>query len=558
MRDNSKQYEIIPGFYEDSNPFGYWDGESKGLILTGSSYASLVRDFTVSKSTSIKAEISSQVNFYNLVKAGTEFTSIYLDFEKGIIQPFTNNKKYQGHLTMNGSPVQAAFFIQDKFESKQFSVNAGLRLEYFDLHSNWFRLNDKYINPYYRSTTILDKMESKAKWKLSPRFGAACMLTNTTRMFFNYGYFYQPQQYENLYQIPSTSNQEMVSWNDPNIEPVKTISYEAGFEQTFLKDFLFHVNFYLNSISNISGFVSNNYYAYDFSVTHLSDNIKRTNRGIELSLQKTKGRWLTGFINYTYQVNKTNSSSSSKYYDDHYIQKQWDLRASKIEDKPEPRPFARAAINLHTPDDYGPSLFTHNLLGGLGLNFIIDWQAGGKFTWNPEKRSVVYNVEAVDFLNTALRLDKIVNLGKIKLQVFLDIDNVFNTLRLWDVNNYYYLYSLHLPESNAYNNIPGNDKIGDYRKPGVEFQPMQYIQEIDFSEQPARTKVIFYEKKSGQFWQYTDNKNLPVAERWKIVDAAKIEKINKDKAYIDMPSASTFWFLNPRKIYFGINVSFNF
>jgi len=36
-----------------------------------------------------------------------------------------------------------------------------------------------------------------------------------------------------------------------------------------------------------------------------------------------------------------------------------------------------------------------------------------------------------------------------------------------------------------------------------------------------------------------------------------MDKILEDKAYIDMPNPSTFWFLNPRNIYFGIRLSFN-
>jgi hypothetical protein len=42
------------------------------------------------------------------------------------------------------------------------------------------------------------------------------------------------------------------------------------------------------------------------------------------------------------------------------------------------------------------------------------------------------------------------------------------------------------------------------------------------------------------------------------VDQAKIDQINTDKTYIDMPNAQTFWFLNPRNVFFGIRLSFDF
>ena len=146
----------------------------------------------------------------------------------------------------------------------------------------------------------------------------------------------------------------------------------------------------------------------------------------------------------------------------------------------------------------------------------------------------------------------------------MDMDNVLNDLRLYiprGVNNTSeyddYMRSLHLPESNTYYNIPGHDKVGDYRKPGVEYQPIEYMNELDRNYE-GQKRPIYYERKTGQYWQYTDNPNIPVYQRWSRVDQSRIDKINRDKAYIKMPSASTFWFLNPRTIFFGMNISFLF
>ncbi|MEJ2055458.1 MAG: hypothetical protein P8X42_16195, partial [Calditrichaceae bacterium] len=41
------------------------------------------------------------------------------------------------------------------------------------------------------------------------------------------------------------------------------------------------------------------------------------------------------------------------------------------------------------------------------------------------------------------------------------------------------------------------------------------------------------------------------------VDSKRMDKILEDKAYIDMPNNTSFNFLNPRQIFFGINISFN-
>jgi hypothetical protein len=162
---------------------------------------------------------------------------------------------------------------------------------------------------------------------------------------------------------------------------------------------------------------------------------------------------------------------------------------------------------------------------------------------------VAYNVEAKDFFNTYLRVDKTLALGKFRTQLFVDISNALNTRRLWNTGDYDYLASLHLPRSDVYANIPGKDKVGEYRKPDVEFQPMK--SGVDLTKPPAAgDRAWYYHPASGTYYEGVNG-------QWVQVDESRLDKALKDKAYIDMPNASTYWFLDPRKIYFGLRVSFD-
>jgi hypothetical protein len=196
------------------------------------------------------------------------------------------------------------------------------------------------------------------------------------------------------------------------------------------------------------------------------------------------------------------------------------------------------------------------------LNATVDWQAGYWTTWNiTGLASTAYNVQAVDFWNTALRVEKSIPIGKFKVQLFMDVSNVLNTLKLWGFDpgnqNDPYMNSLHLPKSDAYPNIPGDDKVGMYRTPGVDWQPELNVRTVDRTRS-GEIRPIYYEGVSGQYWQYIDNPNIPVYQRWTKVDQARMDQINRDKAYINMPNASTFWFLDPRNIHFGLKLSFDF
>jgi outer membrane receptor protein involved in Fe transport len=557
-RNASQLDEVIPGYFENGNPFGYWpDDYTQGLIITGGQHFSKARDFSVVNSTTLKADLSSQINFQNLVKAGVEFLYNDLNFDYGTIQSGGQaSERYSSRVKMRVFPVQASAYLQDKLEFKEFTVNAGLRLDYINSNTNWWNI-DPYSSFFADTTTAIafSKIKSEAQWQLSPRLGISHPISENAKLFFNYGHFKQVPQYESMFRVQRNDAGQMTSFGNPNLILAKTISYELGFDYVVFEDYLLQVAAFYNDITNQQDFTTYNDLTSGYTYTKATSNNYQDVRGFELTLRKTTGRWWSGFVNYTYQTSTTGHFGSAQRYDDMTAQKNYDEATVNIyQDRPLPQPYARANLNLFTPQDFGPSVFGHNILGGFGLNVVLDWQAGPWTTWNPGSLSyVAYNVKAVDFFNTSLRVDKTVSVGKFRIQLFIDVNNVFNTLRLWNTGDYNYMASLHLPKSKDYTNMVGDDKVGDYRTLGVDFQPMQ--SGVDLT-QPGKSRLIYYDDnvKShtfGKYYEYVNN-------QWSEVEKNRIDKILVDKAYIDMPNASTYWFLDPRKIYFGLKISFDF
>jgi hypothetical protein len=224
-----------------------------------------------------------------------------------------------------------------------------------------------------------------------------------------------------------------------------------------------------------------------------------------------------------------------------------------------PTPYARANLNFSTPSDFGPRLLNHNILGDFMVSTLLKWTAGNWETYNPQNApGIVNNVQHVDYFDASVRASKSLGFKYFNLQLYVDISNLFNTLRLNNTGDVDYKRSLHLPESDAYLNIPGDDKLGDYRTPGVDWVPEEYQKDMTKTMQGVGSTVaIYFEASTGKYWHYVDNPTIPVRQRWEVVDQARIDQINKDKAYINMPSPSTLWFLNPRNITFGVRVSFD-
>jgi len=139
--------------------------------------------------------------------------------------------------------------------------------------------------------------------------------------------------------------------------------------------------------------------------------------------------------------------------------------------------------------------------------------------------------------------------------LFVEVDNLLNTKRLsgasfYDSNDEKdYFNSLHLPKNKAYNNIPGNDKVGDYREDDVKFQPIEAVGTIDSKTDPVEG-VFYYEKTTQKYMYYADGS-------WKDVPENTIKKVLEDKAYINMPNQDSFNFLNPRQVFFGLRMSFD-
>jgi len=532
----------------------------------------LARDNSTVSSITVKADLSSQINFSNLVKTGIEFVYNDLDLNYGFIQMQTGGVQYANHIIMHNYPIRAAAYIQDKLETQGFILNAGLRLDYSNSKTDWWALDP--FNPLlysfkYTDTTTLAMTSPKGQWDISPRLGISHPITENSKLYFNYGHFKQMPQYESAYRFDRSTGNSLVRLGDPNLTLARTISYELGYDhQLFDGQLLIQLAAFYRDISdqqNTTTYTTRDGTAYTITTSTSYSDI----RGFELTLRKSARRWFSGFLNYTYQATSNGNFGENRVYEDPAAQREYDENSAfSYQIRSIPAPFARANLNFSTPPDFGPWL-GHDILGDIMVNLLLRWNAGGWTTYNPNNagtskgslniadtpsNKIQNNVQFVDYFNASLRVSKAITFKHVNVQLFADVSNLFNAMRLNNTNDIDYRLSLHLPKSEAYNNIPGDDKFGDYRKPGVEWQPEE--NGVNLDGVPASTRAIYYDGNTETYWQYTNDPSIPnIRDRWSQVDQKRIDQVNKDKAYINMPNPSTYWFLNPRNITYGLSVS---
>ncbi len=525
LRDTTKRYEPVPGYFVDEAPYGYWGYSATGpaaMHLGG--WMNLGRDKSTIATTSAFLTYNNQISKHHLIKSGLSF--IYNDYN---IHAYTENpamSTWNRSMIYHIFPYRIGAYAADKMEFEGFIANLGLRMDYSDAN-----VNKLILDPYSELFTAaygnqLEELASKEKAKpsftVSPRVGISHPITENSKLYFNYGHYRSEPFSSYRFKIQRESNGTVTSIGDPNLGQEKTIAYEVGYEHNLADEFLLKVAGYYKDITDQPGWVY--YKSDDVGYYKAANNNYQDIRGFELTLTKRSGRWITGFVNYTYDVSSSGYFGLLKYYKNPKEQRDY-LKENPVLYRVHPRPYARANIDLHTPQDYGMKWMSLYPFGGWKLNVLTDWKTGSYYTYNPNRvAGVVDDTQWLDWFNTNLRLSKNLDFKTFKIRFFMDIDNLFNNKymsRAGFSDNYDwedYLQSLNFSWEKGVEK--GNDKIGDYRPAGVAYDPLE-----------------------------ANPDNDPAIK-------ARNDKRKANKSYIDMPNISSLTFLNPRAFTFGITINF--
>ena len=591
LRDTTNRYEIVDGYFVDEAPYGYWaygTGSLEGMRTGG--WMNLGRENSVINTTSFRFDFVSQLNNKNQFKTGLKL--VYNDYD---IRSYTSNRNPEGKTVMDTwnreqvyrvYPFRIGAYVQDKLEFEGFIANLGVRFDLSDANVDWFDL-DRYDEYYEQGSGKLIEKEvpvkkAETQWCFSPRINVSHPITVDSKLYFNYGHYYTEPSSTYRFRLQRENNGLVTSIGNPGMAMEKTVSYELGYSHNLFDQFLLNISAYYKDVTNQSGsiyyeniFSTAKYYKYD-------NNNYEDIRGFEFTFDKRIGDWVTGFLNYTYMVRTYGYFGYTKYYEDPNKMRDY-LRMNPTITRPYPTPYMRANIDFHTPLIYGPTVMGLYPIGGWNLNLLANWNAGRYTTYNPENiPGLINNVQWKDTYNLNLRLSKTFKFDKFSLRFFADFSNVFNTKFLSyagfsDSYDYgYYMESLHFDWEEGIQD--GDDRVGEYRKDGVDFVPMKNIeysvtdlQDLELNINLDENGVYYYEgypiigvetDQSGSI-SYVYDKSNTIKEyygyangEWVEMNKSKVNDLLEDKAYIDNPNLEYFRFLNPRQIKLGITITF--
>ena len=337
--------------------------------------------------------------------------------DRGDIRDFYNHRPWEG-----------AIYVQDKMEFEGLIVNAGFRWD-FVFHDPWLIEESREQVARQQPGALL---ADRGTYKVSPRLGISHPITETSKLYFNYGHFYQAPDFQYFYRSATASITSASVVGNPNLEHEKTVQYELGVNTQVAKDWVVDIAGYYRDIYNLISTVPerfgpitiDRYYNLDYGRV----------RGVEVTLEKQYSSYWSMSWNYdfSYAFGKASSETAGIVArlsnvpvntDEHPLN--WDETHKitswvtvQIPHKDHPRWFG-----LWWPDDWlltlqweygsGKPYTPSTYVTGLSSNLIAENSSRQPWT------------ETTD-----LRFEKYFRMKDLKLTLGVDVNNLFNKRNL--------------------------------------------------------------------------------------------------------------------------------
>lgn len=455
-------------------------------------------DSSYTLSTTLKGSYTAQLGQYHQFETGFNFN--YTNSFVYCGTWYQSRKMYTPGVPdtwqyYTAEPLEGGLYVQDKLEFEGMVATIGLRGDYFNPQKDIFTLEHpidqsypdfynliyQYLpgswGSYERWEVFRDMLDAPENWptekyngefKISPRLGVSFPVTVNSKMYFNYGHFYQRPNYTYLYNLAVTGDKAILP--TPELPMAKTVSYEFGYEQRFMKNYLVNVVVYYKDMSNIP--LPRTYINYweEFQATKYEADGYADIRGVELRLEKSAGRFFTMWWNMDYML-KSWGQSGTRYIYENRVTASDEERSANITNVT-PLPKANIALSFHTPLTFGPAAGGTYPLGGWRLNLNSKWSDGGEIIINTDPITGAQDkVDIVDYTNTDFKASKRFKVGGQFMELGLTVTNLFNKKRLYtggmgitQYNNYKESLKFSFEEGDEH----GDDKWGEWDKDYID------------------------------------------------------------------------------------------
>ncbi|NOZ60899.1 MAG: TonB-dependent receptor [Calditrichaeota bacterium] len=357
------------------------------------------------QSMQFKADVTWQAHRYHQFKMGAEYKTFgwgnklfgkdvggirFLEYQ----YPWTRGYPSFYHL----KPEEAAAYIQDKMDFKNFIVNLGVRVDYANSKG-------KAWKDWQDPTSGVE--QGKRKYQISPRIGVGHPITDRATFHFNYGHFFQVPDYRDLYtnqNLDLNAPSPFFGW--AHMDAQRTISYEMGVDYQFSDFWKFTVAAWAKENNGnagsfrITGFDPDSLGGYSYGI--ITNNDFGSSKGIDLSVEKRPSDNYFLELQYTYSVAKANQYYSwAGYWEGNTAESRAKKEYLYRYDTPH---LLTGMFGFQFTKGQGPTLFGFKVLENFLMQFNMRIRSGYPYTPsvggqglepNTARRPMVYNIDAV-------------------------------------------------------------------------------------------------------------------------------------------------------------------
>lgn len=396
------------------------------------------------KAFNFEGTVTSQVTTTHQLKGGVQITSFDIDrlgrdaFFGRAVDPESIQLQ-----AVDVKPIEGALYVQDRMEFGDMILNLGGRLDFFDVNAR-NGIFDEQIDPETGKISIFpnpfdisNRKDTKTFWRLSPRLGFSHPVGDNRAIHYAYGTFFQRPRFYDLLENYLAQNDGQtesgffIYMGNPNLEPQITTTYEFGIQQGFGDDWRIDLTGYFKDISNLvsnkevfnSTFVDTvtdqSFSHYFFKSSQHFGNI----RGGELTIEKRHSNYWSGRLSYTFNVAKGTASGpvsegagifregAGTVVDDVFFLTTLDFARDHV---------INGFLDIRLPWK------ENNFIGQAGANFLFNIQSGLPVTSRVGLAQATLGEESPWNLRVDAKFDVTLNLGSIKPNIFLFVENLFN------------------------------------------------------------------------------------------------------------------------------------
>jgi len=342
-------------------------------------------------------DVTSQVTPQHQVKGGVKFQYWDTRYNGESGARVNAYVAYSGFAEYyHAHPYYFAAYLQDKMEFEGLVANVGLRFDGYNFNVD--TPLDRF-RPFYQGTgagggPFVDERgeprtrKPKTHGRFAPRFGLSFPIGERTAFRLQYGHFYSMPIFRHA--LSRTTWAGWWNYGNADLAPKKTISYEAGVQQSLGGTHRLDIAAYYND--RVSQTVSvrvhsptgshqqtdRNYYYVSYE-----NNGYGASRGVEVSLEKVAaGRW--GYrLSYHFSRTSQGAFGTQDVYEDPNDPRAILTRRSANEaiigdDRTH---TVRALVSYHVPKNAGLNLFGFRPFSQTDFSLIYTAQSGIPYTY---------------------------------------------------------------------------------------------------------------------------------------------------------------------------------